>query len=235
MKTLTTAQIQSIYDFTAKKYIKYYDVQLELVDHIANRIEELQAEDSKLSFEQAMQSVYKSFGVYGFTKVQEQKMFERQSYWKRQIWSYVKSYFKLPKVLITLMLSLSIFMFMRQGYLYPLISDIDYSLWILMTSIIGMIVLIPLLILAKRRLISTQKELLCVDAYMGVIAYFLLLPLHIFIDPLFFCPPTLPWFVLLSVSVFISCVIILMHAMIFVFPERLKSEVELHYKHLIID
>ena len=42
MSKLTTTQIQSIFDFTTTKYIKYYDVQLELVDHIANRIEELQ-------------------------------------------------------------------------------------------------------------------------------------------------------------------------------------------------
>jgi hypothetical protein len=235
MNTLTSDQIQSIFDFTEQKYIKYYDVQLELVDHIANRIEEMQAEDPNLSFEQAMQTVYKSFGIYGFTKVQERKMFERQSYWKRQIWSYVKSYFKLPKIIIMMILSFLIYLFMKQGYLYPLMSDMDYSLWVLITSIIAMMVLIPLLIFVKRRLISTQKKLLCVDAYMGVIAYFLLFPLHIFIDPFFFCPPTLPWFILLAVSVFISFVIILMHAMIFVFPERLKSEVKHHYKHLIID
>jgi len=68
---------------------------------------------------------------------------------------------------------------------------------------------------------------------MGVIAMFSLFPLHILIDPLFFCPPTLPWFVLIVISVFVSFVIILMHAMIFVFPDRLKAEVEQNYKHLI--
>ena len=50
MSKLTPTQIQSIFDFTTTKYIKYYDVQLELVDHIANRIEELQTEDVQLTF-----------------------------------------------------------------------------------------------------------------------------------------------------------------------------------------
>ncbi len=233
MSKLTPTQIQTIFDFTEKKYIKYYDVQIELVDHIADEIEALQVDDPNLSFDRALHMVYKSFGVFGFTKVQEQKMFGLQRYWIRHLWSYIKSYFKLPKIIFTMILSFFIYLFMKQGFLYPYIGDIDYNLWMLMTSVIGMMVIILLIIFAKRRLISTNKKLLSVDAYMGVIAMFSLFPLHILIDPLFFCPPTLPWFVLIVISVFVSFVIILMHAMIFVFPDRLKAEVEQNYKHLI--
>ena len=125
MHSLTADQIQTIFDFTEKKYIKYYDVQLELVDHIADKIEALQTDDPHLTFDRALHKVYKSFGVFGFTKVQEEKMFGLQRYWMRHLWSYLKSYFKLPKIIITVILSLCIYSFMKQGYLYPLLSDLD--------------------------------------------------------------------------------------------------------------
>ena len=37
---LTPAQIQKLYAFTIKHYVVHYDLQTELVDHLANGIEE---------------------------------------------------------------------------------------------------------------------------------------------------------------------------------------------------
>lgn len=233
MNSLTADQIQTIFDFTEKKYIKYYDVQLELVDHIADKIETLQADDPNLSFDRALHEVYKSFGVFGFTKVQEEKMVELQRYWMRHLKSYIKSYFQWPKIIITLILSLCIYLYMKQGYLYPLKSEIDEITWILIKSGISLAAVIPIGVYSKRRLVSTDKKLLCIDAYMMIIASFTWIPLYIFIEPLFFIRPSLPGYVLFSVSTFIAIGIILTHAMLFVFPAMLKAEVERNYKHLI--
>ena len=233
MNSLTSNQIQTIFDFTEKKYIKYYDVQLELVDHIADKIETLQADDPNLSFDRALHEVYKSFGVFGFTKVQEQKMVELHRYWMRHLKSYIKGYFKLPKIIITVILSLCIYSFMKQGYLYPLLSDLDKASLLLIQFCVSILSVVILTIISKRSLVTTDKKLVCVDTYMGFISIFLIIPCYTFIEPLFMSPPTLPWYVLFSVSTFIAIGIILTHAMLFVFPVMLKAEVERNYKHLI--
>lgn len=233
MNSLTSNQIQTIFDFTEKKYIKYYDVQLELVDHIADKIETLQADDPNLSFDRALHEVYKSFGVFGFTKVQEQKMVELHRYWMRHLKSYIKGYFKLPKIIITVILSLCIYSFMKQGYLYPLLSDLDKASLLLIQFCVSILSVVILTIISKRSLVTTDKKLVCVDAYMGFISIFLIIPCYTFIEPLFMSPPTLPWYVLFSVSTFIAIGIILTHAMLFVFPAMLKAEVERNYIHLI--
>lgn len=105
---LTQSQIDRIFEFTAQKYIKYYDVQLELVDHVASRIEDMMAADAQLQFEVALQRVYKSFGVFGFTKVQNERVSELEGYWRRKLWICMKRYFTLPLLIFTLLLSILI-------------------------------------------------------------------------------------------------------------------------------
>lgn len=106
MTTLTQQQIDRIFEFTSQKYIKYYDVQLELVDHIASRIEQMMADDPNLQFEPALQKVYKSFGIFGFTKVQDQKIVEMRQYWQAKKMNIYKSYLTLPLLVFTIALTL---------------------------------------------------------------------------------------------------------------------------------
>ena len=50
---LTENQIDELYKFTREHYVYFYDVQSELVDHLANDIEEIWLDKPKLSFENA--------------------------------------------------------------------------------------------------------------------------------------------------------------------------------------
>jgi hypothetical protein len=50
---LSAEQIQVLFSFTEKKKVHWYDLQLELVDHLACRIEEEMEADTSLSFEAA--------------------------------------------------------------------------------------------------------------------------------------------------------------------------------------
>ena len=84
-QALSSEQIKSIFAFTSKKYVKFYDVQLELVDHVASKIEDLMAQESALTFELALQQVYRSYGVFGFTKVAEAKLFELNRMWEKRV------------------------------------------------------------------------------------------------------------------------------------------------------
>ncbi len=70
---LSDAQIKKLFEFCEKKQVRYYDVQLELVDHLANSIEEKMEANPLLSFEEALQIVYKDFGIFGFSHIIREK------------------------------------------------------------------------------------------------------------------------------------------------------------------
>lgn len=98
---LTPEQIQYIHDFVRRKYVDYYDVQIELVDHIATAIEEKIEANPKLDFYTALQEVYDGFGRFGFVKFVEEK--EKQVQWRfRKMYSReVQNFFTIPRVLFT--------------------------------------------------------------------------------------------------------------------------------------
>ncbi len=79
---LTENQIEELYKFTRKHYVDHYDVQTELVDHLANDIEEIWEENPNLSFEQARDKSFKKFGIFGFMDVVEAKQKQmNKRYW----------------------------------------------------------------------------------------------------------------------------------------------------------
>ncbi|PIE98900.1 MAG: hypothetical protein CR961_01445 [Polaribacter sp.] len=73
---LTAEQIQDLYKFTRQHYVEHYDVQTELVDHLANDIEQICKEKPSLTFTEARDISFKKFGVFGFMEVVEQKQGE---------------------------------------------------------------------------------------------------------------------------------------------------------------
>lgn len=98
---LTKEQIQDLYKFTRKHFVEHYDVQTELVDHLANDIEQISKENQYLSFEEARTISFKKFGVFGFMNVVEQKQKAmHKRYWKI-LWRFAKQWFSLPKIIIT--------------------------------------------------------------------------------------------------------------------------------------
>lgn len=128
---LNTSQIQSLYIFTQKHYVDWYDVQTELVDHLANGIETLWENNPKLSFEEALKIEFKKFGVCGFGDVIEQKTKALNKQYRLLIWQYFKAFFKLPKIIITL--------FLVWGY-YQLLIYIPNRFWIIIPTAILLVV-----------------------------------------------------------------------------------------------
>ena len=110
---LTQDQIQELYKFTRKHFVEHYDLQTELVYHLANGIEEQVAVQSKLTFKEALNLEFKKFGVFGFHDVIKEKndaMHKR--YWKI-FFRFYKEYFKLPKVLMLFGVSTLLFFILR--------------------------------------------------------------------------------------------------------------------------
>jgi hypothetical protein len=66
---LSQTEIDALYRFCIKHGVKYYDVQVELVDHLATAIETEIATNHNTTFEESLQKEYKSFGITGFSKL----------------------------------------------------------------------------------------------------------------------------------------------------------------------
>ncbi|WP_159949866.1 hypothetical protein [Polaribacter septentrionalilitoris] len=106
---LSEIQIENLYKFTRQHYVYHYDVQTELVDHLANDIEQIWVEHPNLSFEDARDKSFKKFGIFGFMDVIEAKQKQmNKRYWKI-IWRFTKEWFTVPKVVTTMLIFLGFF------------------------------------------------------------------------------------------------------------------------------
>jgi len=101
---LSTQQIDQLYAFTRQHFVEWYDLQSELVDHLANAIEQEWEQNPNRTFDEILNKEFQKFGVFGFMDVVE----ERQKFLNRKysslIWSYYREFFGLPKILLTIAL-----------------------------------------------------------------------------------------------------------------------------------
>jgi hypothetical protein len=106
---LNTEQIEKLYQFTRQHYVEWYDLQTELVDHLANAIEQQWQENSKISFDDALQNEFKKFGVCGFMDVVEKRQASLIKRYNKIVWKLFKSFFSIPKFIITFLAVFLIF------------------------------------------------------------------------------------------------------------------------------
>lgn len=114
---LTGEQIQSLFRFCEKHFVKYYDVQVELVDHLANAVELEMQKDTKLSFDEALKKVHQSFGVRGFAPMVAEKQIAAEKQNRALFWKLFKGQFHWPKILEFLVLTAVMFTIVSFGVL----------------------------------------------------------------------------------------------------------------------
>lgn len=95
---LTDEQIAGLFAFCEKHLVRHYDLQVELVDHLANAIESKMAADKTLSFDKALQQVYDSFGVMGFGRLVGTSSAALQKKYSRLRNRQFRGYFSWPLV-----------------------------------------------------------------------------------------------------------------------------------------
>jgi len=160
-KQITSEQVQYLFTFVEKKRVRYYDMQVELVDHLACSIEELWIDNPDLPFEQALQRIYKRFGITGFSKVlqEKRKAVEKQTW--RWIGQFLLSWVKFPKVFLTVAI---------------LFSMTQILAWTRNPAMVAQIILLSTVVLAfvallynwyQRGLHKKRKKLLFVEAAMS--------------------------------------------------------------------
>ncbi|RRJ94124.1 hypothetical protein [Flavobacterium macacae] len=110
---LSVTQIDLVYKFTLDHFVKYYDLQTELVDHLGNGIESQWIENPTISFDEALQNEFKKFGVFGFMDVVEQRQSALTKRYNKLVWKHFKAFFAFPKIIMTISLILGLFFILK--------------------------------------------------------------------------------------------------------------------------
>jgi cytochrome c biogenesis protein CcdA len=106
---LTPEQIDQLYIFTRQHYVEYYDLQTELVDHLANAIEAEWETNPKLSFDEVLNQEFKKFGVFGFMDVVEKRQEALNKRYNKIVWQHFKAFFGIPKIVLTVAMTVLLF------------------------------------------------------------------------------------------------------------------------------
>ena len=106
---LTNEQIESLFTFCRRHFVYYYDVQVELVDHLANAVESEMKTNPKLSFENALDKVHGGFGIMGFAPLVAEKEKMAVIKGRRLLWNFFKIQFKWPKILFFILITSFLF------------------------------------------------------------------------------------------------------------------------------
>ena len=128
---LTANQTDQLYKFTRDHYVEYYDLQTELVDHLANGIEKRWESNPKLSFEDALNAEFKQFGIFGFNDVIEKHNTALTKKYFKIILRFMREYIKLPKIIGTLCAILAVFYIIRYVESSPWIIIAGYIMLLL--------------------------------------------------------------------------------------------------------
>ena len=135
-KRLSQEQINNLFELCEFHNVYYYDVQIELVDHMASAIEAIWEIHPEISFEEAVFQICEQFGVdpcfnaayksllppisgdhfkgeSGFDAIKEAKEKELRSKYDRLQWKYIGEFFHLPKIILTLAITFTLYFILR--------------------------------------------------------------------------------------------------------------------------
>ena len=229
LKQLSQEEVKKLFDFVKSKYVRFIDLQYELVDHLASSIEDIQNQNPSTTFDQALKESYARFPITGFTHFIDSKQKSLSRYWRNAMLRFVKEYFQLPKIILLLLLSLAIWTaFKIVPHPHVLI-----VIWILISISF---------ILNFKRLIINRKD---TEKYLFLQSYnsmtlsnmycILFLPLQVlsysdraFMEISFSNTTTIVTAFILSLSLIVS------HVTLNVIPDLLQEELKNKYGHLNI-
>lgn len=113
-KELTKEQINRLYRYVSGMGVKYFDVQVELVDHIAAKIEARLHQNPGRSEAEIFDETLAAFAKNGFRQVVREKEKQVGRQYRRYFWQNVKSFFSWPKVFFTAVLTWILFEFLQR-------------------------------------------------------------------------------------------------------------------------
>lgn len=229
---LTQDQIQELYKFTRTHYVEHYDLQTELVDHLANGIEKLLKEDPNRTFKEATIIEFKKFGVFGFHHVIKERKKAMSKTYRLHILKFYKECFHLPKIFLVIGLSILVF-----GFLQLLNPEYKLTAITILFFIVGIYFMITAYKnrkaygnrarLNKMWMLEEKIFSLGEGAQMGIF------PMYIFNSLVGFDYVISNLYLEFFIGTFIVCYLILCYVMVFIIPikaEKLLAETYPEYK-----
>lgn len=98
---LTTDQIQYIDIYVEKSGIEWFDLKIELVDHLADATAQILEDNPEIAFEAAVTKAKLAFGTKGFKPLITNKTKQIESAFYNRVFKYLITFFSLPKIIIT--------------------------------------------------------------------------------------------------------------------------------------
>jgi len=226
---LSKENIDSLFKFTRAHFVEWYDLQIELVDHLADDIELIMEKNPSISFEEAKNRAFKKFGVFGFGDVVAQKQNAlSKKYWKLVLGIF-KEYFKLPKIIFTALLVM---------ICYTFIHAISFKLYFIY-FISGILLIFPIVIATLNRLKQRKTEKETGKKWMfennistlgGIyLISNIFLQMVIFVEDISWSIPTE-----IFTSIFIVLSLLLFYILIFIVPIKLRQEMAKQYSDYIL-
>jgi len=110
---LTTEQITYIENYIKSFDIKYYEVYMEILDHMILSVEDLLENSNEVAFEEAVvKAKVEGFGKNGFRAMMDEKLKLAQKQARKQNHKMIKEYFTFPKIMKTLTVFVGYFLFL---------------------------------------------------------------------------------------------------------------------------
>ncbi|WP_158840029.1 hypothetical protein [Polaribacter sp. L3A8] len=110
---LSKEQLLQIDNYIFSCGIKYYDVRTEIVDHFANILEEKLAKNPNLDVKKEIINIHRNFSDRSFSKLLKEKTKSVHKKFYKQSFKHFVSFFKLPKIIFTGVLSYLLFLMMN--------------------------------------------------------------------------------------------------------------------------
>ena len=251
-RKITPEQIDNLFEFCEFHNVHYYDVQIELVDHIASAIEALWVTNPELPFEEATFRIGEQFGIEpfshashnsilpsisglhfsgesGFETIKEAKEKELQKKYERLQWKYIGEFFKLPKIILTLVITFALFFIFKLSNNDLMVSYILQCFYFLSLAVF-LLVIYPKkfelhVIEGKSFLLYEHFKKIRRGAIGAGLTSINLLPLISKVNYFKFDPPLLGFFNLELLSAFLFTLFgIMMIALCVYTPQRVKED-----------
>lgn len=101
---LTTEQIEYVSNYVKYFDIKWYELQVELTDHMVNSMEEIWEKDPELTFHQVKQYAENHFGRNGFKAIEKERIEILRKEYNRIQRKMITEYLKFPKIFGSILL-----------------------------------------------------------------------------------------------------------------------------------
>ncbi|UGS21138.1 hypothetical protein [Flavobacterium cyclinae] len=111
---LTAKQISYIENYIKSFDIKYYEVYMEILDHMILSVEAILEENNEISFEDAvLKAKVEGFGKKGFKGMMNEKQKQAQIQARKLNNKMIKEYFTFPKIVMTLSVFVGYLLFLE--------------------------------------------------------------------------------------------------------------------------